>query len=158
MADPETAPPDAAPKKKGLLLPLALTLVLGGAGFASSYLGYWSPLALLSPAEATEHPPEGPIVEFVEVPRVQIVLSVTPPRMLNLSAVIETENTDAGEVRHLMPRVSDTFNTFLSEIDPAAFDKRGVLEIVRSELVTRTRLVVGEKPVRDVLITEFRLQ
>ena len=55
-------------------------------------------------------------------------------------------------------RVSDSFTTFLAGIDPAAYDKRGVLEVIRAELVTRARMVLGEAPVKDILITEFRFK
>ncbi len=57
-----------------------------------------------------------------------------------------------------MPRVSDAFTTFLSDVDPSAYDKRGVLEIIRTELVGRTRLVLGDEAVKDLLITEFRFK
>ncbi len=42
----ETA--ETKPRKKGMLIPIAATLILGGAGFASTYLGLWSPAAMLS--------------------------------------------------------------------------------------------------------------
>ena len=57
-----------------------------------------------------------------------------------------------------MPRVSDAFTSFLSGIDPAAYDKRGVLEIIRAELLARTRYVLGEDAIKDLLITEFRFK
>ena len=43
-------------------------------------------------------------------------------------------------------------------IDAAAFSRRGILEIIRAELATRTRFVLGDAAVRDLLITEFRIQ
>ena len=57
-----------------------------------------------------------------------------------------------------MPRILDSFNSFLSDIDPAAFDRRGVLEIVRAELQTRVDMLLGEPRVGNVLITEFAIQ
>ena len=45
-----------------------------------------------------------------------------------------------------------------SGIDPAAYDKRGVLEIIRAELLARTRYVLGEDAIKDLLITEFRFK
>ena len=57
-----------------------------------------------------------------------------------------------------MPRILDTFTGFLSGIDPAAYDKRGVLEIIRAELLARTRYVLGETAAKDLLITEFRFK
>lgn len=47
MTDIVAAAPEKPRGKKGLLIPLVATLVLGGAGFASSYLGFWSPSGML---------------------------------------------------------------------------------------------------------------
>jgi flagellar protein FliL len=158
MTDVMTAPSDTAPGRKGWLVPLVATLVLGGAGFASTYLGLWSPGELLAgpatPEVATEHLS----VEFIDVPTIEIVIPGGRARSMVLSATIETDSTHKAAVLHLMPRVSDAFTTFLSGVDPAAYDKRGVLEVIRSELVTRTRFVLGDEPVKDLLITEFRFK
>lgn len=148
------APPPKS--RKGLLMGAALTLVAAGGGFASTYLGLWSPFALLTPSAA--HAPELPAVVFVQVPPVQITLPGGRGRSVVLAATIETDAAGRPLVEQLMPRVLDSFTTFLSEIDPAAYDKRGVLEIIRAELVTRTRFVLGDGPVKDLLITEFRIQ
>ena len=40
----------------------------------------------------------------------------------------------------------------------AALDRRGILEILRAEMATRARFVLGDQAVRDLLITEFRIQ
>lgn len=164
MADAHAEKPEAAPGKKKKLLPLILALVLAGGGFASTYLGFWSPMGLLgfapAKAKAEAHAPDAvvPAVTFVDVPRIQLTIPATRPRVLFLTAKIETTAAEKAGVEHLMPRVLDAYNAFLSDIDPSAFDKRGVLEIIRGELVTRTRYVLGETPVKDLLITEFMLQ
>ncbi|WP_411837860.1 flagellar basal body-associated protein FliL [Paracoccus sp. ME4] len=158
MTDIVAAAPEKAPRKKGLLVPLAATLVLGGAGFASSYLGFWSPASLLQGTPEPEVSTEHLSVEFIDIPTIEIVIPGGRARSLVLSATIETDTSHKAEVTHLMPRVSDAFTTFLSGVDPAAYDKRGVLEVIRAELVTRTRFVLGEEPVKDLLITEFRFK
>lgn len=149
---------ETKPRKKGMLIPIAATLILGGAGFASTYLGMWSPAAMLSaPAEAkVAHPASQ--AEFVDIPTIEIIIPGGRARSLILSATIESDTTHKSQVQHLMPRVSDAFTTFLSDVDPSAYDKRGVLEIIRTELVARTRLVVGDEAVKDLLITEFRFK
>ncbi len=141
--------------KKGVLLMAVAALLLGGGGFASTYLGFWSPAALLAPGP--EKAAESSAV-FVDVPAIALHMPGSPPRELILSASIETDQAHQAEVKHLMPRVMDAFTSFLSEVDRAAYDKRGVLEIIRAELVTRTRYVLGEEAVRDLLITEFRIR
>ncbi|WP_111558525.1 flagellar basal body-associated FliL family protein [Paracoccus sediminilitoris] len=152
----ETA--ETKPRKKGMLIPIAATLILGGAGFASTYLGLWSPAAMLSaPAEAKAGP-VGVQAEFVDIPTIEIIIPGGRARSLILSATIESDAAHKAQVQHLMPRVSDAFTTFLSDVDPSAYDKRGVLEIIRTELVGRTRLVLGDEAVKDLLITEFRFK
>lgn len=151
---PETAP---SRKKKPLVL-IALVLMLGAGGFASTYLGFWSPTALLSGGQA--HPESGAasLVVFVDVPPVQLNIPGSRGRSLLLAASIETDETHRAQIEHLMPRVLDAFTGFLSGVDPGAYDKRGVLEIIRAELVTRSRYVLGEAPVKDLLITEFLIR
>lgn len=144
--------------KKGMLIPIVAALVLGGGGFASTYLGFWSPAALMAAPEAAQPALAYPAVEFIDVPKVEIAVPGGRARSLVLAATIETDAMHAQDVRHLMPRVSDAFTTFLSGVDPNAYDKRGVLEVIRAELVTRTRFVLGEEPVKDLLITEFRFK
>lgn len=144
--------------KKRLLVPIAVALVLGGGGFVSTYLGFWSPAGLMEQPAATESLTAHAAVEFIDVPRIEIVVPGGRARTLILAATIETDASHAADVRHLMPRVSDAFTTFLSGVDPNAYDKRGVLEVIRAELVTRTRFVLGEEPVKDLLITEFRFK
>ncbi|MEE2860114.1 MAG: flagellar basal body-associated FliL family protein [Pseudomonadota bacterium] len=158
MTDAAAAPAEKAPGKKGLLITLAATLVLGGAAFGSTYLGIWSPAGMLAGSPAKEASAEHHAVVFIDVPKVEIVIPGGRARSMVLSATIETDSAHKAEVTHLMPRVSDAFTTFLSGVDPAAYDKRGVLEVIRAELVTRTRYVLGEEPVKDLLITEFRFK
>lgn len=159
MTELVAAPEDQAPAKKRRLIPLIVVLGLAGAGFASTYLGLWSPLALLSsPAAPQAASVEQMAVEFIDVPTIELALPGGRARTLVLTATIETDAAHKATVTHLMPRVLDAFTTFLSNVDPAAYDKRGVLEVIRAELVTRTRFVLGEEPVKDLLITEFRFK
>jgi flagellar FliL protein len=152
----------AEEKPKGgigrILLPLGLVIILAGGGFASTYLGFWSPMGLL--AAKKEEPAEeaAPTTEFVDIP--QIVLTLVGPRsrILVMTVKIETDQKHRADVEHLTPRLLDSFNSFLADIDPTAFDKRGILDIVRDELATRTVFVLGKDAFTDILITEFRIQ
>lgn len=150
--------PEEKPEKKSrkLLLPI-LAVTLGGAGFASSYLGLWHPTDLFAGGHE-QVAAEMPDVTFVTIPTVEVPIPGGAYRAVVLSASIETDEGHAETVKLLMPRVLDIFTTFLSSVDPAAYSKRGVLEIIRAELITRTRYVLGEEPVRDLLITEFRFK
>ena len=71
---------------------------------------------------------------------------------------IECAPEKVAQVQMLMPRISDSFTRFLSDIDPAAIDRRGVLEIIRAELRTRADMVLGSGVIDNILITEFAIQ
>jgi flagellar FliL protein len=157
MTDATIDPPAKPSGKKGVLLAGLMSLLLGGLGFASTYLELWSPGDLFSGAAARDEAGLPPVV-FVDVPVIELNLPGRPQRSLVLAATIETDTENAAAVTHLMPRVQDAFTSFLSGVDRDAYDKRGVLEIIRGELVTRTRYVLGEQPVKDLLITEFRIK
>lgn len=156
MTEATAGPVEEAKGKKAILLPIVAAVLLGAGGFASTYLDLWSPAALFAPAP--EKVAESPATVFVDLPTIALHMPGSPTRELILSASIETDAEHQAEVRYLTPRVLDAFTSFLSEVDRAAYDKRGVLEIIRAELVTRTRFVLGEEAVKDLLITEFRIR
>ena len=78
--------------------------------------------------------------------------------MLIMTVKIETDQPHRTEVEYLTPRLLDSFNSFLVDVDPTAFEKRGILDIVRDELATRAVFVLGKDAFSDILITEFRIQ
>ena len=160
MTDAADSPAEETSKGgiRRILLPLGLVVILTGGGFASTFLGFWSPMVLL--AAKQEAPPEtqAPTVEFVDVPQIVLTLAGPRPRMLIMTVKIETDQLHRPEVEHMIPRILDSFNGFLSDIDPAAFEKRGMLDIIRDELATRAVFVLGKDAFTDILITEFRIQ
>lgn len=157
-----TDPSGTAPSRSrfGRLLPILIAAAALAGGMGTTYLGLWSPMALLAGGDTPqEHAaPAGPAVVFVDVPRIVLTIPGPRPKSLALTALIEVEPASEPQARALMPRVTDAFNSFLSDIDPAAFERRGILEIIRLELATRARFVLGDAALRDLLITEFRIQ
>lgn len=157
MAGAIAAASEKPKRKKGFLVLAVATMLLGGGGFASTYLGLWSPASLIAARAATDAT-SVPEVQFVDIPTIELHMPGSPARTLILSASVETDAAQVERVRHLMPRIRDAFNGFLSGVDRSAYDKRGVLEIIRAELLTRTRYVLGEDTAKDLLITEFRIR
>ncbi|MFD1883725.1 flagellar basal body-associated FliL family protein [Paracoccus pacificus] len=143
---------------KKMLLLAGITVLAVAAGFAGSYLGYVPLPAFASRAEdpATENPFAG--IEFVDVPAVMVTIPGNPARQVVLAAKLEVDAANRAAVEHMQPRIADTFNTFLSAIDPQAFERRGILDIIRTELATRVEMVLGKGLVRDVLITQFGIR
>lgn len=153
-------PNDAPARKPRLrrLAPVLLPIAALAAGFGTTYAGYWSPLSVLPGVFSAARQPTSPAAAFVEVPRIILTLPGDRAQTLALAVVLELEPRAVEQARLLMPRITDSYNGFLAQIDPAAFSRRGILEIVRGELATRTRFILGDTSVRDLLITEFRIQ
>lgn len=145
-------------RSRSVLMPLVAAVAMAAAGFGTTFTGLWAPLDLLSPAHSEKPPAIDETIAFVAVPPIEISLPGGRHRSLALSATIETRKPAEAQIEALLPRVSDSFNGFLAEIDPYAFDKRGVLEIIKQELTTRAGDALPDLPVNDLLITEFRLK
>ncbi|WP_415392323.1 flagellar basal body-associated FliL family protein [Paracoccus sp. SJTW-4] len=148
---------DSPPRPLGRrLLPILLPVLALAAGFGVTYTGLLSPLSLLAPAASP--PQAAPVAVFLDVPRIILTIPGERTQTLALAVVVEIDPAAADTARLLMPRIADSFNGFLSQVDPVAFSRRGILEIIREELATRTGFILGEAAVRDLLITEFRIQ
>lgn len=148
---------DTAPRRGAGVLLLAGVTVLGlSAGFGTGFMGVWSPYNLLKKEDKQEQKADLPT--FVELPDMVVSIAGPTVRQLFLKTSLQLAPGDESGVESQIPRVVDSFNMFLSGIDPQAFDKRGILEIIRAELLTRARFVLGQNRVTDILVTEFRLQ
>lgn len=163
------------PKKKGMLIPLVIGLVLAG---AAGFGGYWAvtsgPLASDGSgdhASADSHggghgeedeedaPPPRPDlheVAFVALDPVVINLGTEHNvRHLLFTAQLEVAPEDADEVAHLSPRVMDVLNSYLRVIDLSELSEPHTLARLRAQLLRRVQIVTGDILVRDLLVTEF---
>lgn len=140
--------------KRGILLIIILTALLAAGGFLASYMGFFPPERHPG-AEATHAEPS---VAFIDLPPVVTSVTGRTPRNVMLAAKLEVPVEKQAEVEALLPRVSDAVTSFISGIDAAAFEKRGILEIIRTELNTRANYVLGDGMVNDLLITEFSVR
>jgi flagellar protein FliL len=155
-----TDPTDAAPPRPLLrrLMPLLLPVLALAAGAGTTATGLWSPLSLLHPASPAAEAPASAAATFLDVPRIVLTIPGEQTQTLAIAVILEVEPQALGQAQALMPRITDAFTGFLSGIDAGAFSRRGILEILRAELATRTRFILGDTAVRDLLITEFRIQ
>lgn len=162
MAD-DIAAQDTPKRKKGLLIPLLMGLVLaitGGAG------GFWAvtsgPLAPDSTARTTaetapaEVPLSPPAVSFV--PLETLVISLGPEetsRHLLFTAELEVDPAHEAEVTHLSPRVLDVLNSYLRVISVAELSDPASLARLRAQMLRRIQIVTGTGRVHDLLVTQF---
>lgn len=152
----ETLAEEAAPARsgRGKLVLAGIVLVVGLGGFAASYMGVVSPSGLFAKGHSED---VVAAVGFVDVPRIMVPMAGRD-RQLVLSIKLECAPEKQAQVQAVMPRILDSFTGFLSDIDPAAIDRRGVLEIIRAELRARADMVLGSGVIDNVLITEFAIQ
>lgn len=178
----EEADTDEAPKKKGLLLPLLVGLVLAGVGGAG---GYWAvtsgPLSGSDDTDSahaaaeddghggghgdTEEEEDGPTerprpelddVAFVALESLVVNIgSDTNQRHLLFEAELEVAPDDADQVTHLMPRVMDVMNSYLRVLDMQELSDPRTLVRLRAQLLRRIQIVTGDVLVRDLLVTQF---
>ena len=111
----------------------------------------------MSPA-ASSAAPGAPATAFIDLPEVNVTLPDARPRQLHMVVKLEVPEDRAEAVERLLPRVMDAFNTFVTAIAPEAFERRGILEIMREELKTRVQLALGTDAPVEVLIMEFALK
>ncbi|MDN3712463.1 hypothetical protein QWZ10_13175 [Paracoccus cavernae] len=80
---------------------------------------------------------------FVDLPQIALTLSGPKSRTLALAVKVAAKPENVAQIEFLQPRILDAFNGFLSEIDPLAFEKKGIIDVVRNELSTRLTFILG---------------
>jgi flagellar FliL protein len=151
----------AQPKRK---LPLKLiiiaaagVLVVGGLG-TGAYLFLFSGGARdASSAAAPTKPPA-----YVDVPEVLVNLSnVGSDRTQYLKVKIVLEIPDAAlapQIEQTMPRVMDTFQTYLRELRPTDLDGSAGLYRLKEELTRRVNTAIAPGRITAVLFKEIVVQ
>ncbi|UWQ07679.1 flagellar basal body-associated FliL family protein [Aliiroseovarius crassostreae] len=151
-----------APKKKskkGLIIGLILSLVLGGGGFFAVYSGM-----ILAPSTEEERVEEAemvldlPSVSYVELDPLVISLGTSGSnKHLRFRGSLEVDPAYAEDVVQVRPRVLDVLNTYLRAVEMSDLEDPSMLVKLRAQMLRRIQLVTGEGRVRDLLILEFVL-
>ena len=159
----ETAEEKPKKKSKALLFGLILAVVFGAGGFFAAQKGMIPGLggahAEEEPAHAeSEEPVPGGDVEFVPVEPLTITLTGSQRyKYLRFSSQIEVPMGQVETVSKLMPRIVDAMNSYLRAVNPEEFEQDGALLKLRSQLLRRVQLVVGETHATNLLVMEFVL-
>ncbi|HLH93690.1 MAG TPA: flagellar basal body-associated FliL family protein [Xanthobacteraceae bacterium] len=151
----------AQPKRKlplKLIIMAAAGLLVVGGGGAAAYLFLLS--GGTKNAAATSAPTKPPA--YVDVPEVLVNLSnVGSDRTQYLKVKIVLEIPDAAlapQIEQTMPRVMDTFQTYLRELRPTDLDGSAGLYRLKEELTRRVNTAIAPSRITAVLFKEIVVQ
>jgi flagellar FliL protein len=156
----EDSEQSAAKAKKKLPLKMIIIaavglLVLGGGG-AASFM-YFRHSSHAAPEKAAAKP-----AIFVDLPDVLVNLSnAGSDRTQYLKVKIVLEVPDAhvvDQIKPLMPRVMDAFQTYLRELRPTDLDGSAGLYRLKEELTRRVNAAVSPNHITAVLFKEIVVQ
>lgn len=166
MAD-DLSEDDAPKKKRGLLLPLLIGLVLavvgGGGGYWAVTMGPFAPAPAPAPVAESDDSAEPtaaatPPVTVAFVPLETLVISLGPEqaaRHLLFTAELEVDPAHVAEVSLLSPRVLDVLNGYLRVISISELSDPASLARLRAQMLRRIQVVTGAGRVSDLLVTQF---
>jgi len=152
--DEEQKPKFSLPLKKIIMAAVGV-VVLGGAGFGG-YMFLGNSHDTLAAAPAVK-----PAV-FVDLPEVLVNLSNSGndrTQYLKVKVVLELpDQLLMAQIQPVMPRVLDTFQTYLRELRPSDLDGSSGLYRLKEELTRRVNAAIAPNKVSAVLFKEIVVQ
>lgn len=154
--------PSKSSGSKGLLLALVLFLVGGAGGFYALYSGLLLP-SETSTAKSDQTPtpvadPAHPAPVFVSLQPIMVTLGRGDElEQLRFEGYLEVTPGTEENVTQLMPRVMDVLNGYLRAVEIGDLSDPSALMTLRSQMLRRIQVVVGEGRVNDLLISKFLL-
>lgn len=156
MEDEPTEPvkPSSAP----LLISIALASVLGAGAFAFMFSGSG---VSEDKSQVSTDPSENAIADdsnTIFLPMEPLVISLgsaASGKSLRFEGYLEINPGDESEITALMPRITDTLNTYLRAIEFADIEEPTSLLRIRLQMLKRVQLIVGNDKVRDLLVSKF---
>ncbi|HVY58791.1 MAG TPA: flagellar basal body-associated protein FliL [Xanthobacteraceae bacterium] len=162
-ADAEAGTPEAeaAPAKKKfplkLILIAAAGLVVLGGGGAGGYV-----MLTRHSADAKNATPAAKPAVFVDMPEVLVNLANTGndrTQYLKIKVVLELpDQTLMQQIQPVMPRVMDTFQTYLRELRPTDLEGSAGLYRLKEELTRRVNAAIAPSRINAVLFKEIVVQ
>lgn len=160
----------AAPAKKGgiggllknkfVIIGVAAVLLLGGGGFGAYKFGLIGGGDKDKHAEGEKPKEEVKPVQFVDLPEMVVNLA-TPERAQYLKIKVALEVADlelAEKIKPLLPRVLDTFQTYMRELRPTDLEGSAGMYRLKEELTKRVNVAVYPAKVDAVLFKEIVVQ
>ena len=157
--DAEEGGERAAPKRK---LPLKLIAMIAGGVVLVGALGTGGYMLLGRSHEThAEAAPVKPAV-FVDLPEVLVNLSSAGSdrtQYLKVKVVLELPDQELMQkINPVMPRIMDTFQTYLRELRPTDLDGSAGLYRLKEELTRRVNAAISPSKVNAVLFKEIVVQ
>jgi flagellar FliL protein len=145
--------------KKLIIMVAAGLLVVGGGGGG----GYFFLFKKSAPKEEkVAAAPVKPPPTFVDLPELMVNLQSTQPgrsSYLKAKVVLEVEDAKLAEqVKPLMPRVMDAFQTYLRELRPTDLEGSAGLYRLKEELTRRVNAAIDPARINAVLFKELLVQ
>jgi flagellar FliL protein len=141
---------------KMIIIGVGALAVVAGGGFAAMKMFKGSAAHKEAPAPAAK-----PVI-FVDMPDVLVNLSNNNSdrtQYLKIKIVLEVpDQSVANQLQPLMPRVMDTFQTYLRELRPSDLDGSVGLFRLREELTRRVNAALAPGHVNAVLFKEIVIQ
>lgn len=145
--------------KMGLIIGLVLALAGGGGGFFAVSSGM-----ILAPAEDhaedDHHDEPEPVTGIAYIDLDPVIVTLTDQQVaqhLRFRANLEVATAYQPDVELLVPRIMDILNSYLRALKPQDFRDAMALTRLRSQMLRRVQVVVGEGRVSDLLVMEFVL-
>jgi flagellar FliL protein len=143
-------------KKLIIMIAGGLLVVAGGGGGAYFFLG-----GKHDQEEKAAQAPAKPPPAFYDLPELLVNLQAPAGRSSYIKAKIVLEIEDAKlveQIKPLMPRVMDAFQTYLREMRQSDLEGSAGLYRLREELTRRVNVAVAPSKVNAVLFKEIVLQ
>lgn len=147
------------PKRR---LPIKM-LIIGAAALAVVGGGAFAALKMFQGSQQAQ--PDAPATKpaiFVDIPEVLVNLSngkADRTQYLKVKIVLEVpDQSVAQQIQPLMPRIIDTFQTYLRELRPSDLDGSAGLFRLREELTRRVNAALSSGRIKAVLFKEIVIQ
>ena len=151
---------EAIPPKKG-----KLKLIIAAVGFLVIIGGGVGGWMLMSKGHGEKHAEAAPAAKppvYVDVPEIMVNLAGLPgERVQYLKVKVVLEIADAllqPQIQTAMPRVMDTFQTYLRELRPTDLDGSAGLYRLKEELTRRVNAAISPNRINAVLFKEIVVQ
>jgi flagellar protein FliL len=155
-AEGESGEPKRKLPLKLILIAVAGLVVLGGGGAAA--------FMFLHHVEEDKPPPVAVVkpAVFLDMPEVLVNLSNTGSdrtQYLKVKVVLELpDQALSQQIQPVMPRLMDTFQTYLRELRPTDLDGSAGLYRLKEELTRRVNIAIAPNHVNAVLFKEIVVQ